>query len=134
MGLLIGVQRLQCRVNHCSEGVFFYHRVRSFSFPGSTPVCFFFRTNVGNYLHTFVLAKKKTPHIGVDPGKLNERTHPLLSCIFDDQLRKTCLSCFLYLLVLTILGSGAPMWWSLVECLPETRCFGQKVLSLVPSC
>ena len=50
--------------------------VRSFSFPGSTPMCggFFPRTNVGNYLHTFVL-EKKTPHTGVDPGKLNERTH-----------------------------------------------------------
>ena len=28
---------------------------------------------MGNYLHTLVL-KKKTPHTGVDPGKLNERT------------------------------------------------------------
>ena len=35
---------------------------------------FFSRTNVGNYLHTFVL-EKNTPHTGVDPGKLNERTH-----------------------------------------------------------
>ena len=32
------------------------------------------RTNVGNYLHTFVLGKKPS-HTGVvDPGKLNERT------------------------------------------------------------
>ena len=47
-------------------------RVRSFSLPGSTPVCgrFFSRTNVGSYLHR----KEKTPHTGVDPGKLNERT------------------------------------------------------------
>ena len=50
-------------------------RVRSFSSPRSTPVrgVFFTRTNVGNYLHTLVL-EKKTPHTGVDPGKLNERT------------------------------------------------------------
>ena len=33
----------------------------------------FSRTNVGNYLHTFVL-EKNPPHTGVDPGKLNERT------------------------------------------------------------
>ena len=33
----------------------------------------FSRTNVGNYLHTFVLGKK-TLHTGVNPGKLNERT------------------------------------------------------------
>ena len=36
---------------------------------------------MGNYLHTFVL-EKKTPHTGVDPGKLNERTH-----IEDDNVR-----------------------------------------------
>ena len=36
---------------------------------------FFFRTTVGSYLHTFVLDQNKTPHTGVNPGKLNERTH-----------------------------------------------------------
>ena len=35
---------------------------------------FFFRTNVGNYLPTFVLEKITPPHTGVAPGKLNERT------------------------------------------------------------
>ena len=39
--------------------------VRSFSFPGSTPVCVFFsRTNVSNYLHTFVLENKTATHRG----------------------------------------------------------------------
>ena len=49
--------------------------VRSFSFPGSTPVCgvFFFQDERGNYLQTFVL-EKNTPHTGVDPWELNERT------------------------------------------------------------
>ena len=44
-------------------------RVRSFSFPGSTPVCVavFFPGR------TWVIIKK-TPHTGVDPGELNERT------------------------------------------------------------
>ena len=53
----------------------FIHWVRSFSFPGSTRcvAVFFSRTNVGSYLHTFVL-EKTPPHTGVDPGKLNERT------------------------------------------------------------
>ena len=51
-------------------------RVRSFSSPGSTPVCggFFFQDERGYYLHTFVLGKKKRHTTGVDPGKLNERT------------------------------------------------------------
>ena len=61
-----------------------YLWVRSFSFPGSTPVCggFFSKTNLGSYLHTFVLGKK-TPHTGVDPGKLNERTVWLRRGMFD---------------------------------------------------
>ena len=53
------------------------HRVRSFSFPGSTPVygVFFFqeeRVQIITHVHP---RKKKTSHTGVDPGKLNERTH-----------------------------------------------------------
>ena len=53
----------------------FTHWVRSFSFPGLTPVCgvFFPRKNVGNYLHTFILEKI---HTGVEPGEA-KRMHPL---------------------------------------------------------
>ena len=52
--------------------------MRSFSSPGSTPVCggfIFFPgwTYADNYSRSSW--KKKPPHIGVDPGKLNERTH-----------------------------------------------------------
>ena len=51
--------------------------VRSFSFPGSTPVCvgFFSRTNVGNYLHTFVLEKENATHR--DRPREAKRTHPM---------------------------------------------------------
>ena len=53
------------------------YRVRSFSFPGSTLVfgIFFSRTNVGNYLHTFVLEKENATHRG-RPRKA-KRTHPV---------------------------------------------------------
>ena len=52
--------------------------MRSFSFPGSTPVCDGFfpgRTCADNYPRSSW--KKKQPHTGVDPGKLSERTHCL---------------------------------------------------------
>ena len=55
----------------------YVHWVRLFSFPGSTPVCglLFFtgRTCADNYPRSSW--KKKPTHTGVDPGKLNERTH-----------------------------------------------------------
>ena len=51
--------------------------MRSISFPGATSVCGVFfvqgRTCADNYPRSSW--KKKTPHTGVDPGKLNERTH-----------------------------------------------------------
>ena len=44
------------------------------------------RTNVGNYLYTFVLGEKPS-HTGVDPGKLIERTHYVtqmhVACVDD---------------------------------------------------
>ena len=55
----------------------YVHWVRLFSFPGSTPVCglLFFtgRTCADNYPRSSW--KKNPTHTGVDPGKLNERTH-----------------------------------------------------------
>ena len=56
------------------KGLLIVYRVRSFSCPGSTPVfgVFFPRTNVA--------WKGQTPHDGVEPGKLNERTHNRDQC------------------------------------------------------
>ena len=53
--------------------------VRSFSFPGSTPVCdevFFWDERV--QIITHVRPGKNPPHTGVDPGKLNERTECMI--------------------------------------------------------
>ena len=54
--------------------------VRSISFPGSTPVCgvFFFQDERVQIITHVRPEKKKMPHTGVDPGKLNERTHNYL--------------------------------------------------------
>ena len=49
--------------------------MRSFSFPGSTSVCgVFFPGRTWVIICTRSSWKKKSPHTGVDPGKLNERT------------------------------------------------------------
>ena len=47
------------------------------SIPGSTPVCgiFFSQDECVQIITHVHPGKKKTPHTGVDPGKLNERTH-----------------------------------------------------------
>ena len=51
------------------------HSVRSFSFPGSTPVCGgFFPGRTWVIICTRSSQKKTSSHTGVDPGKLNERT------------------------------------------------------------
>ena len=54
-----------------------YYWVRSFSFPGSTPVCgvFFFPGRTCVIICIRLSCKKNTPHTGGDPGELNERTH-----------------------------------------------------------
>ena len=58
-----------------------FHRVRLFSFPGSTLVCgvIFFPGRTWVIICTCSFSKKKTPHTGVDPGKLNERTHSVVA-------------------------------------------------------
>ena len=51
--------------------------VRSFSFPGSTPVCggfFFLPGRTWVIICTRSSCGKKLPHTGFDPGNLNERT------------------------------------------------------------
>ena len=52
------------------------YRVRSISFPGSTPVCgvFFFQDERVQIISHVRPGKKNRQHTGVDPGKLNERT------------------------------------------------------------
>ena len=56
-----------------------FYRVRSFSFPGSTPVCgvFFFQNERERIITHVRPGNKKAPHTGVDHGKLNERTQSL---------------------------------------------------------
>ena len=68
-----------CRVNailsiHSLKGVV-KEWVRSFSSPGSTPVCgvFFFQDKRVQIITHVRPGKKTPPHTGVDPGKLNER-------------------------------------------------------------
>ena len=58
-----------------------HHWVRSFSFPGSTPVrgVFFLPGRTWVIICTHSSWETKPPHTGVDPGKLNERTHVRLA-------------------------------------------------------
>ena len=55
-------------------------RLASLGHPRCVAV-FFFRTNVGNYLHTFVLGKKPATNRG-RPGEAN-RTHPYKNYVYD---------------------------------------------------